>query len=126
MVRVFNQNTVVCEILLVLENNCTPLAELENVLAKVREEIGTLPVVIAPSGLPAELSEQHERDVIGEVQRRKSAYCIGYDASNEPDEPSERTGDEQGVVEEPDEDPKPTPMEHEFSFGFPGAEGTEE
>ncbi len=44
----------------------------------------------------------------------------------EPAEPVEQTGDERGVVEEHDEDPKPTPMEHEFSFGFPGAEGTEE
>lgn len=122
MVRVFNRNAVVCEIVMLLEDNGVPLGAVEDVLACVREEIGAMPVVIATPGLPTEMGEEHGDAVIDEFRRRKSAYCIGCADGEEPEEPVERTGDDEGCEPEG----VPEPMEHEFSFGLPGTEGTEE
>ncbi len=71
MVRVVNQNSVVCEIMLVLEDNGVPLSALDEVFAKVKEEVLAMPVRISAPGLPVEESEQRAGDVMNECRRRK-------------------------------------------------------
>lgn len=71
MVRVVNQNSVVCEIMLVLEDNGVPLSELDEILAKVKAEVLAMPVRISAPGLPVKESEQRAGAVIGECRHRR-------------------------------------------------------
>ena len=83
MVRVFDQKVVVCEIIMVLENNGVPLYALDDVLAKVKEGAEMTPVMVAPPGLPVEVSEQHKNEVMEEYNRRKCAYALAGDGDRD-------------------------------------------
>ncbi len=73
MVRVVNQNSVVCEIMLVLEDNGVQFSALDEVFAKVKEEVLAMPVRISAPGLPIEESEKRAGAIMDECRRRKFA-----------------------------------------------------
>lgn len=116
MVRIFDPSVVVCEIIMVLENNGVPMYALDDVLAKVKEGAEMTPVMVAPHGLPAEVSEQHKNEVMEEYNRRKCAYALAGEDTPSADDHDAADG------EHAPEDAPPTPERQEFYFGLPEQE----
>ena len=116
MVRVFDQKVGVCEIIMVLENNGVPLYALDDVLAKVKEGAEMTPVMVAPPGLPVEVSEQHKNEVMEEYNRRKCAYALAGEDTSPAEDQSAANG------EPVSEGAPPPPERQEFYFGLPGQE----
>lgn len=71
---VYNSQSVVTEVLMVLEKHKIPISLLDQVLADIKDTVVNQPIISGTIGLSLQDYEENERRILQEIQKLKGRF----------------------------------------------------